>query len=262
MAERECQATLPNPQPKRPLAPSPSTNKSIKRNGPGVNGKTYSQRYQERLAGYRAIREQDLKEAFQPIPTPTTSAEGSIPVRGGHNDKTPPKRILNYRLTENHEPLSNDAIAGILLQCTPDSLKAQTWINAHKASRIAAERKKVPLRKRGGLRKHVLQLRPKSEWTKVVRSRSREASTEADRIEEESREILSRLSPREGDVNTTRAEQSEIAHVLDEDKQMVRVFKSSGRLQILVCDEATAVLSGRIKREFRKHFASPESDDT
>ncbi|KAL4920795.1 hypothetical protein BDW62DRAFT_198678 [Aspergillus aurantiobrunneus] len=250
-----------NPQPKRSLASSPSTNEHTRRNAPRFNDKTYAQRHKERLAQYRASREQDLEEAFDPTPAETLTSSDYIedpdPDPGPLPAAKPQVyRIPKYEVTEHHAPLSDEAIAGILLQCQPNSPKAQAWINAHKASKIAKERMEAQMKERDGLRKHVLQLRPKSEWTRNAGSKNREAAKDAEEMKEEDRERI----PPNGKSNATGVEHRGIGYAVDEeDEQIVTVLKSSGRLQILLCDhEEPAVISGRIKREIRTYFGGAE----
>ncbi|KAL4927073.1 uncharacterized protein BDV17DRAFT_292961 [Aspergillus undulatus] len=85
-------------------------------------------------------------------------------------------RIAPYPLTQHHAPLSNDTISNILLQCKPQSPQAQTWIATHEANKAAQtqaamDRERMRVRGRHGLRRQVLQLRPKSEWN-VWRNRN------------------------------------------------------------------------------------------
>ncbi|KAL4806348.1 hypothetical protein BDV18DRAFT_160415 [Aspergillus unguis] len=362
----------PKPQLKRGFADSPPQSPSSapitaededrkKRDCPESdhNDKTYAEKYQERLLAYRASKEQNLKEPFEPRlqPHPCHSLflisegnasgchggnsricfSGKSPGRlfdpessssscpssdgtisdcekddlssgavysyngtGNANDRLTQtgqviekvyaeaalkprpqpqlQRIPNYQVTENHTPLSRDAIANILLQCAPQSTASKAWIAAHQAQRAAEERRNAAMKERGGLRKQVLQLRPKCEWTM---NRAARASVKTQKevdggetnddkvLKEEGCEGLAsetnsnppQVEARQVEGNADRGAKNGFDHhrrsyVFDEqDEQMIRVFKTSARLQVLMCDdEPSLAIAGRARRELRRYF--------
>ncbi|KAL5048393.1 hypothetical protein BDW71DRAFT_205515 [Aspergillus fruticulosus] len=329
--------TRPHPHLKRPFAlsasPSPSSSLSssssaydcdyepiAKRNIPPAsedrfNDKTYAQRFRERLEGYRACREKELGEPFNPNRSPScrrglspspdrTVCEedddddddddddevlvlDSVPLGGGcrlgddengdddtaienedvHPQPQPqlqPQFVPKYE-TEHYSPLSNDAISNILLQCAPHSPSAQTWIRAHRVDEIDKERKRALLKQRNDLRRQVLQLRPKNEWTMNRAPR-------VPVLEDDGRE--NEAGPGDSEVNFAEGREISIpsevappceqykdlvgfncgrAYILDEDKQWMKVFRSTWRLQVAACHEEASIVRARTMQEFQRY---------
>jgi len=304
-------AIVNKPQCKRALeySPSPPDNEPIKRDAPGISDETYAQRCQKKLEEYRAAKAQDLEGPFDPntASAPTKCAEGPrapqepvlLPV--GHSNvsflgypgkirillndrlltrivgKRRMQRIPRYQVTENHTPLSNDAIAGVLLRCTPSSPTAQSWLSAHRGSKAVEERNKAISKERDKLRRHVLQLRPKSEWTKVSKAKTKEVVEEgydakevmvnseqvvpgAGEMKDESCAAQTGIQPTEEELRIARMQHLEASFNSDEPvKQIFEVFKTTARLQIVTCDDQEpANISDRFRAEIRQYYRNPD----
>ncbi|KAL4874051.1 hypothetical protein BDV12DRAFT_1599 [Aspergillus spectabilis] len=247
--EQEKEEQHPQPQRKRSLAPSPLATELVRRNAPGVD-EGYAQSYQARMAEFWAAKAQTLKEPFDgdmDVDTDDdtvvsgfvecgsmTGKESDLPLRAAYNgniknQQAQTQTIPKYDRHENYSPLSNNVIADILSQCKPESLKAQAWINAHKASEAAIEIEKVHLREGVGLRKQVISLRVKT----------KDAPKEAGGFEEEGREVSSEVLPKKEDVHMAGPNRPGTAYAdLDEEvKQIIKVFSASARLQKVMCDD-------------------------
>lgn len=187
------------------------------------------------------------------------------------------QRIPRYQVTEKHMPLSNDAIAGVLLRCTPSSPTAQSWLSAHRESKAVEERHKAPLKERDKLRRHVLQLRPKSEWTKVSRAKTKEVVEEGygaqevkmnseqvvsrpGEMKEESCAVQTRVHPTEEELRIARMQHIEASFDSGEPaKQIFEVFKTTARLQLVMCDDQEpANISDRFRAEVRRFYRHPD----
>lgn len=180
-------------------------------------------------------------------------------------------------MTEKYTPLSNEAIAGVLLRCTPSSPTTQSWLSAHRESKAAAERNKALSKERDKLRRHVLQLRPRSEWTKVSKAKTKEVvekgyDAKEDKMnseqvilaagerKEESCATQTRIQAREGELRIARMQHLEASFDLDEPaKQIFEVFKTTARLQIVACDDQDpANISDRFRAEIRRCYRRPD----
>ncbi|KAL3433072.1 hypothetical protein BDV09DRAFT_186993 [Aspergillus tetrazonus] len=297
----------------------------------GSNDKTYAQRFRERLEGYRASREKELGDPFNPgrisscncglSPSPDRTVceedyddecydddddddndndkilvqdsvlldEGDCLRDSEHGDYTaivrgdnvhpqqhseprpePQPQFIPEHETERYAPLSNEAISNILLQCAPYSASTQTWIRTHRANEVDKESKKALLKQRDDLRRHVLQLRPKSEWTMNRAVKVPVFKLHDDGIENGagvggfgvnsvgSREISlpSEASSYGQDNNLIGFNYRGRAYILDEkDKQWMKVFRSTGRLQVAACYEEASIVPSRTMQEFQKYFS-------
>ncbi|KAL6234788.1 hypothetical protein BDW75DRAFT_157956 [Aspergillus navahoensis] len=290
----------------------------------GFNDKTYAQRFRERLEGYRACREKELGEPFNPNRKPSCSrgishspdrtvceedydddnddddievlALDSVPLDGGcrladdehgdnmrplifspmlkvafwedvHAQPQPQPQFLPKHETEHYAPLSNDAISTILLECAPHSPSAQTWIKAHRANKIDKEKKSALLKQQDDLRRQVLQLRPKSEWT-MNRPASVPVLVDDGRGKEAGPGDRGNNSAEGREINTPSETPSceqyndlvglnyrGCAYILNEvDKQWMKVFRSTGRLQVAACHEEASIIPARTVREFQRYF--------
>ncbi|KAL4754547.1 hypothetical protein BDW72DRAFT_190131 [Aspergillus terricola var. indicus] len=172
--------------------------------------------------------------------------------------------------TEHYAPLSNEAISNILLQCAPHSPFTQTWIRTHRANEVNKAKKKALVKQRDDLRKQVLQLRPKSEWTMNRAAKVPVLKLQDDDIESEagiggcgvnsvgSREIPfpSEASSCENYNNLVGFTYRRRAYILDEkDKQWMKVFRSAGRLQVAASCEEASIVPSRTMQEFQKYFS-------
>ncbi|KAL4980929.1 hypothetical protein BDW66DRAFT_163942 [Aspergillus desertorum] len=188
--------------------------------------------------------------------------------RGVHPQPYPqsqPQFIPKHE-TEHYAPLSNDAISNILLQCTPQSPSAQTWIRAQRADKINKERKRALLRQRDDLRRQVLQLRPSSEWTMNRAARAPVLKDDGDENEAGpgdsglNAEGLETPVPREAPSCEQCNDLVGFKHrgrgyVLDEkNKQWLKVFRSTGRLQVAACHEGASIVPAPAMQEFQKYF--------
>ncbi|KAL4996752.1 hypothetical protein BDV10DRAFT_186845 [Aspergillus recurvatus] len=305
---------------------------TAKRNIPPASedgfNKTYAQRFRERLEGYRACREKELGEPFDPNRSPICSRGlspspdrtvceedcddddddddddevlilDSVPlsrgcrlgddehgddvrpliflpdVEGGgfdaaiedkdvHPQPRPQPQFVPKHETEYYTPLSNDAISNILLQCAPHSPSAQTWIRAHRANKIDQEGNRTLLKQRDDLRKQVLQLRPKSGWTMnraaripVLEDDGRENEAGDNGVDSVGRKIpTASEAPPCGQCNDLVAfNHFGRAYILDEeDKQWMKVFRSTGRLQVAACHEEASIIPARTMQEFRSYL--------
>ncbi|RDW74579.1 uncharacterized protein DSM5745_07241 [Aspergillus mulundensis] len=160
--------------------------------------------------------------------------------------------------TENYAPLSNAAISDILLRCAPHSLSAQAWIRAHRPTNIDHERKIALLKQQDDLRRRVLQLRPKTEWT--MNRLKRGEGVKRSKFAEDSVD-LSKSNPmfmrKEVPRSEKKLDYSGFSHhgrtyIFDEeDKQWLKVFMSTGRLQEVAGNEEASIIPAQ---EFRRYF--------
>ncbi|KAL5338887.1 hypothetical protein BJX70DRAFT_398267 [Aspergillus crustosus] len=276
----------PKHQRKRSLAPSPLATELVRRNAPGLD-EGYAQRYQARMAEFWAAKAQTLKEPFcgdgggsemhvdsdtetetenEPVVSGSLGHEGGVkssdlPLRAAcdgsikkqqaHSQpqrQKETKAVPKYDNFADYPPLTNDAIADLLRQCKPESLKAQAWIHAHEASKAAAQMEKVRLEDNARPKRHVLPLRVKTKDVVQETAEKKEG--------EEGHEVSSETLPKKEDVRMPENRRATAFAVLDEeDKQMVRVFNASARLQMVMCnDEDPVGQTQRIRQSFRKWY--------
>ncbi|KAL4734858.1 hypothetical protein BDV11DRAFT_209037 [Aspergillus similis] len=301
----------------------------------GSNDKTYAQRFRGRLEGYRACREKELDEPFNPDRSPSCSCglspspdrtvceenyddddddyynndnddnvellvldsvlsgggcclrdgergDDTAVIRGGdihsqwysepQQQPQPQQQFIPKHETEHYAPLTNEAISNILLQCAPHSPSTQTWIRTHRTSEFDKERKKALVKQRDDLRRQVLQLRPKSEWTMNRAAKVPVLKLQDDGIQNEAGigcgvdSAGSHEIPLPSEASSCGLYNNLVgfnyrgrAYFLDEkDKQWMKVFRSTGRLQVAACYEEARIVPSCTMQEFQRYFSISE----
>ncbi|KAL2860949.1 uncharacterized protein BJX67DRAFT_386182 [Aspergillus lucknowensis] len=192
------------------------------------------EKHRSAMAKYWAAKAEALKEPFCPegqffgrrfhatmrvcICSKYVFVGGRLDAAQRIKDSPSQTRIPDYQWAQGGPPLSNDAIANILMQCRPGCPRSLAWIRANEVTKIAKARLKAKLNEHGGLRKQVLE---------KLRAKTLEALKQVNASQDEVREVLSMLPERDDDEMT---EIMEPEPGLDEEL-LTRVMEAHERLQ-------------------------------